>query len=222
MWKSIFYKEWLKIRWFLIGFTALGIIVVAYIFLKVQHNFAFIGGKSYWYATLYQGLQYFIYLKFLPLTGAIAIGFAQYFPETINKRIKLSFHLPLKENKVLILMQAFGAGSLLAAYLLIFGIYFGLSKVYFTTEMIYLAFMTMFPWFLAGFTAYFMIALIILEPIWKYRVFYFLIGAFFISFYMLPAITGGYGPVNPIMFVLTAGSGIALIFSAYRFRKGEM
>ena len=70
--------------------------------------------------------------------------------------------------------------------------------------------------------AYFLVALVVLEPIWKYRVFYLLIGGFFITIYIKSTVTAGYGPVNPILFVLTACLSIALIFSAYRFRKGEM
>lgn len=222
MWKSVIYKEWLKIRWFLIGYAALGIIAVGYIFLKVQHDIAFMEGKNYWYSILFQGLQYFGYLKFLPLIGALAIGIAQYFPETVNKRIKLTFHLPLKENKILLMMHAFGTGSLLAAYLLIFSIFYVLSNLFFPSEIINDAIVTVIPWFLAGLTAYFMIALIVLEPIWKYRAFYFIIGAFFITIYLNQSITAGYAPANPNLFILTAGSSIALIFSAYRFRKGEM
>jgi len=222
MWKSVIYKEWLKIRWFLIGFTALGIIGVGYIFLKVQHDFAFMEGKNYWYNLLFLGVQYFGYFKFLPLAGALAIGIAQYFPETINKRIKLTFHLPLKENKVLMMMHAFGASSLLAAYSLLFLIFWGFSEIFFATEMVNDAVITIFPWFLAGLTTYFIVALVVLEPIWKYRAFYFLIGAFFTTFYLESVVTAGYGPANPILFVLTACLSIALIFSAYRFRKGEM
>ncbi len=222
MWKSVIYKEWLKIRWFLIGFTALGILSIGYISLKVQHDFTFYEGKNYWYSILFMGYQYFSYMKFLPLAGAIAIGIAQYFPETINKRIKLTFHLPIKENKVLMMMHAFGTASILAAYLLILLVFFGLSKVFFATEMVDAAIISVFPWFLAGLTAYFLIALIVLEPIWKYRAFYFVTGAFFITIYLKSAVTAGYAPVNLTLFVLTAILSIALIFSAYRFRKGEM
>jgi len=222
MWKSVIYKEWLKIRWFLIGFAALGIITVGYIFLKVQHDFTFMEGKNYWNNVLFLGVQYFGYLKFLPLAGALAIGIAQYFPETINKRIKLTFHLPLNENKVLMMMHVFGTSCLLAIYTLLILFFFGFSKIFFAAEMVNDALITIFPWFLAGLTTYFIVALVVLEPIWKYRAYYFLTGAFFVSIYLEPAVTAGYEPANPILLLLTACLSIALIFSAYRFRKGEM
>lgn len=222
MWKSVIYKEWLKIRWFLIGFTTLGIAGVGYIFLKVQHDFAFMEGKNYWYAVIFQGLQFLGYLKFIPLAGAVAVGVAQYFPETVNKRIKLTFHLPVKENKILLMMHAFGTGSILVSYLLIFGLFISLCTIFFPAEIITDAIITAIPWFLAGLSAYFMIALIVLEPIWKYRAFYLIIAAFFISLFFNQAKLAAYAPANPILFILTAASGIALIFSAFRFRKGEM
>ena len=222
MWKSVFYKEWLKIRWFLLGFTILGIVGVGYIFLKVQHDFTFQGGKNYWYSILFQKFQYFNYLKFLPLAGGLAIGIAQYFPETVNKRIKLTFHLPLKENKVLMMMHAFGTASLLASYLFVFMVFFLLSNVFFASEIVNGAIVSVFPWFLSGLTSYFFIALVVLEPMWKYRIFYSLIGGFFITIYLKSPVIGGYGPANPILFALTVCLSIALVFSAYRFRKGEM
>jgi hypothetical protein len=222
MWKSVIYKEWLKIRWFLAGFTALGMAGVGYIFLKVQYDIAFMEAKNYWYAILFQGFQYFGHVRFLPLAGGLVIGIAQYFPETINKRIKLTFHLPLKENKVLLMMHAFGAGSLLAAYLLIFGAFFGLSQLFFVSEMVIGALVSVFPWFLSGFAAYFLVALVVLETIWRYRIYYSLTGGFFMTVYLKSSVTAGYGPANLVLFVLTACLSIALIFPAYRFRKGEM
>lgn len=222
MWKSVIYKEWLKIRWFLIGFAVLGVVAVGYIFLKVQHDFTFFEGKNYWYSVLFQGFQYFGHLKYIPLAGGIAIGVAQYFPETINKRIKLTFHLPLNENKVMLMMMAFGASSLLLSFLIMFAVFFALSYTFFPIEIVIGAITSVYPWFLAGLTGYFLVALVVLEPVWKYRILYAVIGGFFATIYLQSAVTEGYGPVNTVLSVLTVGLSIALIFSGYRFRKGEM
>ena len=111
MWKSIIYKEWLKIRWFAILYAALGVLVVGNIFLKVQHDFEFGQAENYWYSILFQGNRFFEYslFKFVPFVGALVLAIAQYFPETVNKRIKLTFHLPVNENKALLVMMLFGA-----------------------------------------------------------------------------------------------------------------
>ena len=127
MWKSIVYKEWLKIRWFLIGYTLLGILGIGNLFLTVKHGFAFNGGKNIWNIILFQGDRFFDSLKYVPLAGGLIIAIAQYFPETVNKRIKLTFHLPLGENKALLMMHAFGAVSLLLSFVIVLSLFSGFS-----------------------------------------------------------------------------------------------
>jgi hypothetical protein len=222
MWKSIIYKEWLKTRWFFIAFAALGTLVVGYIFLTVQHNFKFNEPNNYWYTLLFMKLKYFGYLKFAPIAGALAISIAQFFPETVDKRIKLTFHLPLNENKVLLIMTLFGTLCLLAAYLLFLALFVGLSTIYFPSNIILPALVTIAPWFLAGFTAYYFVALIVLEPVWKYRFLYIVVTATILPLFFESAATGSYAPANPVLAVLVIISSIALLFSGYRFRKGEM
>lgn len=222
MWKSIIYKEWLKIRFFLIAFTALGMIGLGYLFLKVQHGFTFNGGTGFWYNILFMGMQFFGYFKYIPLFGGLLIAVAQYFPETINKRIKLTFHLPLNENKVLLMMHAFGTVCLLSSYLLLLGAFIALSSIYFPSQMVMDSIISVTPWFLAGFVAYFFVALIVLEPVWMYRFFYTLVAGFFVTIYIKSPVIAAYGPAIPGLSVLTVLLSVALLFSAYRFRKGEM
>jgi hypothetical protein len=222
MWKSVLYKEWLKVRWFLIIYAGFGILAVGYIFLNVQHNFTFNEANNYWYQILFMGYQYFSYLKFAPVAGALAIAIAQYFPETVNKRVKLTFHLPINENKVLVMMMLFGTACLIACFGIIFLLFVGLSAVYFPTDIIVAAIISITPWFLSGFAVYFLVALIVLEPVWKYRFLYLIVAAAFVPIFMEFSLSGGYAPANPVLLVLVLILSIALLFSGYRFRKGEM
>ncbi len=222
MWKSIIYKEWLKIKWFFIVATLLEIFVAGYIFINVQHDFKFNDANNYWYLILFMGVPYFTYLKFVPIVSALAISIAQYFPETVNKRIKLTFHLPVDENKILLTMMLFGTVCLLAGYVILLAIFYGLSTFYFPSNIIFPALVSITPWFLAGFAAYYFVALIVLEPVWKFRFFYIIVAAVFVPLYFEPASIGSYGPANPVLFVLVCMLSISLLFSGYRFRKGEM
>ena len=222
MWKSIIYKEWLKIRWFLIAYAGLGILAVGNIFLNVQHDFKFNEATNYWYLMLFQGVKYYSYLNYVPIVGGLAIAIAQYFPETVSKRIKLTFHLPLNENKALIIMMLFGTACLIGIYLVLFLLFYGLSAVYFPAEIIDAALISITPWFLSGFAAYFLVALVVLEPVWKYRFFYFIVMAAFVPIFLERSGSGGYAPANPILVVLVIILSISLLFSGYRFRKGEM
>lgn len=222
MWKSVFYKEWLKIRWFIVGFTLLGIFGIGYLFLILKHSFAFTGGKNVWNAALFQGLQFYSLYKYVPLAGGLTIAVAQYLPETVNKRLQLTFHLPLAGNNALLLMQAFGAGSLLVSFLIFFGLFTGFSLIYFPIEMVADGIITILPWLLAGLAAYFIVALVVLEPNRVFRLCYSLVGGFFLTIYFASAGTATYAPANSGLFILTALLSIAFVFSAYRFRKGEV
>lgn len=222
MWKSVFYKEWLKIRWFIVGYTLLGVLGIGYMFLALKHSFAFTDGKNMWHLALFQGHQFYSHFKFVPLAGGLTIAFTQYLPETINKRLKLTFHLPLAENKILLIMQSFGAGSLLISYLIFLGLFTGFSLIYFPIQMVIHSLITISPWMLAGFAAYFLIALIILEPNRIFRFCYTLAGGFFMTVYFTLDGTAVYSPANSRLLILTVLLSIAFVFSAYRFRKGEV
>jgi hypothetical protein len=222
MWKFIIYKEWLKIRLFLFGYIIFGILGIGYLYLTLKHSFAFTGGRNVWSLMLFQNQRFYNYLKFVPLAGGVFLSFAQYLPEAINKRLKLTFHLPLDENKVIMLMQSFGAGCLMIAFLIFFGLFAGFSLVYFPTQMVADSFSTILPWILAGFSGYFFTSLIILEPGWIFKLCYSLTGVFFLSIYFNSAETAAYGPANFGLFVLTCCLSVTILFSAYRFRKGGM
>jgi hypothetical protein len=186
-----------------------------------MHNFAFTGGKNVWNTALFQGYQFYNYFKYIPLAGGLATAIAQYLPETINKRLKLTFHLPLAGNNALLLMQAFGTGSLLVSSLIFLGLFTGFGLIYFPMEMVADGVITILPWLLAGLAIYFLVPLVILEPNRIFRFFYSLIGGFFLTIYFASADSATYAPAIPAFFILTALLCIAFVFSAYRFKKGE-
>lgn len=222
MWKSILYKEWLKIRWIFLIVTITGIAAIISIFLTVKHDILFSGATNYWYSFLFMGLQYYQVVKYLPLAIGIAIGVGQYFPETVNKRIKLSFHLPVNEDKILITMMLCGTFTLLITLGSMFLLFWGLSAHYFPAEIVHASMISVTPWFLAGFVIYYFISLIVMEPVWKYWIFYALIGYSCITLFLESAVAGGYQPVIFKLTILTLLLSLSLLFSAYRFRKGEM
>ncbi len=222
MWKSIIYKEWIKVGWYLALLTVFGILVLGIIFLGVQHDKIFSNANNYWYAILFNGYKYYSLLKFIPLLMGIVFAFAQFYPEIVNKRIKLTFHLPLKEDKVILIMLLFGTVCLMAGYGIMAGLFWAVSRFFFAVEIVNAALISVAPWFLAGFGAYFLIGTIILEPVWLYRILYTITAVLFIPLYLADSISGGYRPaILPLAF-LTVLISVSLLFSAYRFRKGEM
>jgi len=218
---AVFYKEWLKLRWFLLLYTLLGIIAITYIFLALKHSFDFSGIRNIWGAILFQGNQFYEIFKFVPLAGGVIVALAQYLPEISNKRIKLAFHLPLEENKVLLAMQALGAGCLFIAFLIFIGLIGFISLAYFPIEIVGDSVVTILPWLLAGFSAYFIVAFVVLEPSWVFRFLYSLIGTSFLFIHFLPAGIAGYGPATTGLSVLCVLLACSSLFTGYRFRKGE-
>ncbi|HNV66245.1 MAG: hypothetical protein ACOXZQ_01960 [Bacteroidales bacterium] len=222
MFKSLLYKEWIKIR--LVFWLALGISLLALIniFLKVRHDILFVDAANYWYSFLFRNQIYFSILKFLPFVIGLAVAIAQYIPETVNKRIKLTFHLPVSENGVLIRMHAFGALILLALFLVILGLFTAGSAIFFPSNIIRASLITMLPWFLGGMATYFLVALILLEPMWIFRGLYTAVATGFVAIFFTGASIGAFGPVLLPLTLITLLLSCVVLFSGYRFRKGEM
>ncbi len=222
MLKSLLYKEWIKIR--LVVWIALGLSLVALIniFLKVRHDILFVDASNYWYSFLFRGVTYFSILKFLPFIVGLAVAIAQYFPETVNKRIKLTFHLPVSENGVLIWMHSFGAGILLAVFLTVLVLFNAGSAIFFPANIIRASLLTMMPWFLGGMATYFLVALILLEPMWLFRGLYAAVAAGFVTIFYTGASIGAFEPVLAPIAVITLLLSFVVLFTGYRFRKGEM
>ena len=220
MFKSILYKEWIKTRWFIFAYLALAMIGIGVIFLNIQHEFTFSGGKSIWNSILFRDHAYFSHIKFIPIIGGLILGIAQYFPETVDKRIKLLFHLPANENKLLMQILLYGSMLLTLCFAILLALFIGLSVIFFPHEIISDAIVTITPWFLAGYASYFLSGLIVLEPLWRYRVYYLIIFGAFLSLFFKTALIAAYSTFNTTLIIITITLSISLLFSGYRFRKG--
>ena len=103
---------------------------------------------------------------------ALLIGLSQFVPEVTDKRIKLSLHLPMENTTVIYSMVLFGFAIITAIQLISVLLLTLFMSVYFPSEIIIPSLQTILPWILGGMTCYFFIAMISLEPIWKYRFLY--------------------------------------------------
>ena len=222
MWKSIIYKEWIKIRKITIILFLAGILLIIGIYSGVRHDLILRDAELVWVKIMIQNYVYFTILKFFPLIIGLLVGVAQFVPETIDKRIKLTLHLPVNEETVVLKMIGFGVFSLFIVFGIMLLLFYSLGSCYFPYEIVGPSLVSILPWFMAGLASYFLIAFIIMEPIWKYRIFYIILGASFISLFFKGGMVGDYAPVLFSLLVLVACSSISTLFSIYRFRKGEL
>lgn len=220
--QSIFYKEWLKVRWAMLIMLVLGSLALINIFLRVRYNINFMDAHDFWYRIVIQGANYAASFKLIPLLAGLGLAVAQYFPETVNQRIKLTFHLPIRENKVLLVQHGFGLACLLAVYAAFLLLFVAGSAIFFPAEIIRMMWLTIAPWFLGGLVAYSMVGLILLEPLWLYRVLYAVIAYGFVSQFYLRSVPMAYQHVLWLFALLAVVTIIVILFSGYRFRKGEM
>lgn len=221
IYKHLIYKEWIKTRWFALLSLLLSLGIICSIFVAIRSNIITNGGVNYLYSLLTYKYEFFSPYQYIPLVIALMTGLSQFVPEVIDKRIKLSFHLPVGALRIVYTMVIYGLLLQLAIYGISLLIYTGLVSIYLPAEIVYPSVKTIFPWFLGGFTAYFLIAMIALEPIWKFRIFYILVSAKLLTLFFNSYGIGNAVTLLPILCLITAVASVSPIYTSYRFKKGE-
>jgi hypothetical protein len=220
MYKSLAYKEWLKVRWFALGALGLEIIVLIYIFSSLRATIEFNSAVNIWSAIIYKNFMFFQPLQYLPLFIGLGIGIAQYLPEVSEQKLKLTLHLPLKENIIFLFLNLFGTLLLLALFLPVILILIIGSSTSFPSEIINATILTIIPWFVSAFVAYYFVAAIMIEPLWSRKVLLAVLGYIFVTPLLKEV---GYGAYTMVLFALVI---IAFFFSplnllsGIRFKRG--
>ena len=222
MFKAIIYKEWLKIRWCYIGMAAVTLFVLFYLHLKLTHDLKFSEATSYWYFVIFRGVKFYLQFKYIPFLAGLVVAFTQFIPEINMKRLKLTLHLPMRENKILVQMMSVGVVSLLLLFLVAILVLSIITLNFFPIEMLGSVLLTTFPWFLAGLVAYFAVSMIILEPLWIRRILLILISYGFINSLFKSYWYNLYTDSLPIFILLGLFFCTSILLSAHRFRKGVM
>jgi hypothetical protein len=162
----------------------------------------------------------FPYFKYLPLLAGVLVAITQYIPELQFKRLKLTLHLPLNENKIVFTMLLYGFGTvLLLSFVTLSVLLLGLSR-YFPAEIVRTSFQQLLPWFLSGPAAYLIASWICLEPQWKQRVLDSIPGIIALSFFFLRSKSGAYQPFDPYLIGLVIVTFSFAFYSTTRFKEG--
>jgi len=221
MFKAIAYKEWLKIRWFVIGGAAVSLLwIILTVLLDVYSQMKFTEAISYWYVVVFRGVQFYSSYMYIPMLLGFTLAAAQFIPETTDKRIKLTFHLPMDENSVLLQMLSIGLISLISIFVVSAILLVITSLIFFPTDVVPSMVITLAPWFLGGLVTYMGAAAVILEPNWVHRIISGLVG---IGFLFLLYNNHWYGIYQRCLLTFTLLGlcfALSLLLSGYRFRKG--
>jgi len=206
----------------LLAITTLFILVLAKIFLTVAYEIRFYDANNYWYNIVFRKYIFFSWLLYIPVISGLILAIAQYYPEINEKRLKLTLHLPVNENTILMSMVVSGMTALLIIFILAMVLLFILCLYYFPSEIGLAALTTVYPWFLAGIAAYLAVVAIFIEPRWMQRVVMIIVA---LSFLFSLLYLRGYSLYTKSMLSFTILTLIFIVFSIYstnRFRRGVM
>lgn len=219
MYRSIFFKEWVKTHKliFLLGIVFLSII--AYIFLNISKLIQ-TGVIPLWGTIIENDVSLTSLIKYFPGASGALLAIVQFVPEMQNKRLKLTLHLPLRETNTLCHMLCFGVLILTVLFMITLLILLSGISIWFCTEIVMANFIKMIPWFLGGYVTYLLGAWISFEPVWLQRVLNILPSACIVSFFYMGAISGAYIPFLPYLMVIILATFAFPFFSAARFKNG--
>ncbi|MDR3219242.1 MAG: hypothetical protein LBU22_09780 [Dysgonamonadaceae bacterium] len=220
MYKSLLYKEWIKTRSVIACLAVIFLGVGIYSFMKISESIRLLGIVNLWETTIQKDPAMFPQFKYLPLLAGILLAITQYVPELQFKRLKLTLHLPLNENKILLTMLLYGVTAVLSLLLITLPILLlGLGQR-FPSEIVWTGFQQLAPWFLAGPAAYLIAAWICLEPQWKQRILTVIPGIIALSFFFLRAKSGAYQPFDLYLILLVIVAFFFAFYSTARFKEG--
>lgn len=218
---AIFYKEWIKTRWYFLLAVVTTLGFSGYCMLRISRVIELKGIEHVWEVMLQRDAIFIDMLQFIPLLAGILMAVVQFVPEMQRKCLKLTLHLPCPELKMVGTMLL--AGLLLltvcfASNLLLMDIYL---KNVLASELKAHILLTALPWYLAGVSGYLLVSWICLEPTWKYRVFNLVIAVLLLRIFFLSSTPEAYNRFLPWLALYTLLTASFSWLSILRFKAGK-
>ncbi|RLD15013.1 hypothetical protein DRI50_04595 [candidate division KSB1 bacterium] len=220
--RALFFKEWLKIRWAYWTMALLMLLALIKIGLNLSYYIRILEAKNFWYQVIILGGVFFQDFVYLPALIGLVVGFNQFMPEINADRLKLTLHLPMKENAILLYMVGYGTLMLFLLYLGTYILASGLIAFFFPYEVVKAAWVTMAPWFLAGFVVYWVTSAVFVERIWLKRIIIIIIAVLFTGNLLYHYAFEIYRYSIGYFFILALLWSISILYTGYRFKKGVL
>ena len=168
MLRAIFYKEWLKTRWYYLVAVLLSLGFVGYVLLNFFRAAGLKGIAHLWEVMLLRDAV-FVDLLAIRAAGRGLLAVVQFVPEMQRKCLKLTLHLPCPELRMIGAMLLYGVLLLGALFAVSLGVLFVAFRAVLAPELVRHILLTAAPWYAAGIAAYLLAAWICLEPTWRRR-----------------------------------------------------
>lgn len=219
---AIFYKEWIKTRYFslLALLTTLGF--TGYAMLRLNRVISMKGIEHIWEVMLSRDAIFVEILEFVPLIAGILFAIVQFAPEMHRKCLKLTLHLPYSQTRMINEMLLFGFLVLAGCFATNYIVMFFVLQDLFAPELYSRILLTAAPWYLAGIASYMLTSWITLEPTWKMRVFNAFVSCLLLKIFFMGSAPEAYNGFLPLLAVCTLLTASFSTLSMVRFKEGRL
>lgn len=218
---AIFYKEWIKTRWYLLLTMVVTLGFAGYSMLRINRVVEMKGVEHIWEVMLQRDAVFVDLLQYVPLLVGLLLAIVQFVPEMHRKCLKLTLHLPYPQMRMVASMLLYG----MAALIVCFALNFLLMAVYLegilAPELVRHILFTAAPWYLAGITGYLLVSWICLEPAWKRRILNLIIALLVLRVFFLSATPEAYNNFLPWLALYTLLIAGFSWLSVVRFKEGK-
>lgn len=218
---AIFYKEWIKTRWYLLLAFLITIGFVGFSMLRIYRVINFKGIEHIWEVMITRNALFVDLLEYIPLLIGILLAIVQYVPEMQRKCLKLTLHLPYPQMRMIAMMLMYGICSLMIIFVINYLIMYGYLQCVFASELYCRILLSAAPWYLAGLAAYLLVAWICLEPAWIRRVLNLIISLLILRIYFLGSDPETYNAFLPSLTIFTFLLSLFSCLSIIRFKEGS-
>lgn len=220
MFRALVYKEWIKLRLYWTLMCLAHFLFCAYLCLQLRHAFKVRDALSVWGNWVFKGYLFFRPDKNIPLLLGIVLACLQFFPEILNKRLRLVLHLPLPEERAVGVHLAAGLFLLTLALLPGLLLLAVCGAIYFPREFLFNLWFIYLPWCLGGYAAYLLTVFTLVEPTWRLRVTCLLFSAALLKLFYFDSFYDGWRRLLPGLALTTAALFLLPLLSSNRFSKG--
>ena len=219
--KAVFFKEWIKTRWFFFIALAVSTGIAVYSILKINKLASIKGAGHLWEVAVTRDALFIDMLEYVPLIVGLIMATVQFVPEMQRKCLKLTLHLPCSQKRMIFSMLLSGLALLLICFIANFTVLCACLPMVFPSQLVSHFTLSALPWYLAGISSYLLTSWIILEPTWKIRIADTAISICVISMYFLAPAPEAYNSFLPYLATYTFLLITLAWISVTRFKSGK-
>ncbi|AFL68902.1 DUF4857 domain-containing protein [Sulfurospirillum barnesii] len=162
--RTIFIKEWIKLRWYMLVLILLGCVSVGYFWMELHFEFSNSEPESIlWYRFAHLGDKPYLFFSPLFMGMGAVIALVQFVWERFRNRLRIIAHLPLSMPRILIGHLGVGIGLLSLVCFSVGGVVLTLMCAYYPYEIAMVALKDMTFYFLGALLSYLLGASVVLE-----------------------------------------------------------